>query len=83
MRQSNDSFNKINKKYNLGGFKEGSVRNYKSGWYRGIHCDSSWELAFVIYYLDHNINIERCTEKRIYILDNKEYKIYSFSRTDN
>lgn len=59
-----------------GGFREGSVKNYKSGWYKGIHCDSSWELAFVIYHLDHNINIERCKEKRKYILDNKELEYH-------
>ncbi len=78
-----ENFIEINKKYNLGGFKEGSVRNYKSGWYQGIHCDSSWELAFVIYYLDHNINIERCTEKRTYILDNKEYNYYPDFKIDD
>ena len=66
----------VNKKYNLGGFKEGSVRNYKSGWYHGIHCDSSWELAFVIYCEDHNFIIERYKEERFYILDNIKYKYY-------
>lgn len=32
------------------------------GWYRGYWCDSSWELAFLIYCLDHNIEIVRNTE---------------------
>lgn len=59
-----------------GGFREGSVKNYKSGWYHGIHCDSSWELAFVIYNIEHNNIIERCTEKRKYILNNKEFNYY-------
>ena len=31
----------------------------KSGWYKNIWCDSSWELAFVIYCLDHGKQIER------------------------
>ena len=66
----------INKKYRLGGFKESSVKNYKSGWYHGIHCDSSWELAFIIYNEEHNIKVERCKEVRSYILENKEYKYY-------
>ena len=70
------SFIDINKKYNLGGFKEGSVKNYKSGWYQGIHCDSSWELAFVIYCKEHNINVQRCKEIRYYILDNKKYEYH-------
>lgn len=32
----------------------------KIGYYKGIKCDSRYELAFVIYCLDHNINIKRC-----------------------
>ena len=67
---------KINKKYNLGGFKEGSVKNYKSGWYHGIHCDSSWELAFIIYHEEHGNKIERYKEIRHYILENKEYEYH-------
>lgn len=39
----------------------------KKGIYKGIRCDSTWELAYLIYHLDHNIKIERCTEKRQYI----------------
>lgn len=70
------NFQKINKKYNLGGFKEGSVKNYKSGWYHGIHCDSSWELAFIIYNEEHGNKIHRCTEVRKYILENKEYEYH-------
>lgn len=48
----------------------------KSGWYKGIHCDSSWELAFVIYHLEHNLYIERCKESRLYIYKGKTYKYY-------
>lgn len=32
---------------------------YKNGWYKGYQCDSSWQLAFVIYNLQHNIKFER------------------------
>jgi hypothetical protein len=65
----NKYLSKINKEIGSGGFREGSVKNYKSGWYKGIHCDSSWELAFVIYHIDNNIDIKRCTEVRTYILN--------------
>ena len=34
---------------------------YKYGTYHGIHCDSSWELAFVIYLIDNGVNFERNT----------------------
>ena len=34
----------------------------KRGWYRGIWCDSSWELAFLMYCLDHGKEIVRSTQ---------------------
>ena len=44
-----------------GGCREGSGRS-KTGWYRGYYCGSSWELAWVIYHIDHEIEFERNTE---------------------
>lgn len=41
-----------------GGLRRGSGRG-KSGWYKGFWCDSSYELAWVIYQLDHNRPFER------------------------
>jgi hypothetical protein len=41
----------------------------KKGWYKGFFCDSSWELAYVIYCLDKGINIQRNTEKLTYMFD--------------
>ena len=41
-----------------GGLRKGSGRG-KKGWYKGHWCDSSWELAWVIYNIDHNIKFER------------------------
>ena len=32
---------------------------FKYGWYKNIWCDSSWELAYLLYCLDHNINLQR------------------------
>lgn len=40
--------------------------NGKKGWYKGIFCDSAWELAFVVYYMENGFNIRRCTECRQY-----------------
>jgi hypothetical protein len=53
------------KKKKLGGYVEGSGRG-KKGWYKGFFCDSSWELAYVIFCLDHSIKIERNSERRTY-----------------
>lgn len=41
----------------------------KKGKYKGYHCDSSYELAFLIYNLDHGIPIERCSEFLSYTVD--------------
>ena len=48
-----------------GGYRQGSGRG-KKGWYKGFFCDSSYELAYLIYCLDHNIDIKRNTEQRKY-----------------
>lgn len=45
----------------------------KYGTYKGIHCDSSWELAFVIYCLEHNTTIDRNTDGFPYIYDNETH----------
>lgn len=60
----------IAKERKLGGYIQGSGRG-KKGWYKGFFCDSSWELAYVIYCLDHSINIVRNKEKRQYVWEGK------------
>ena len=69
-------------KAGTGGYKPGSGRG-KQGWYKGIHCDSSWELAYLVYHLDHNLYIERCKEKRQYVWNNKQHTYYPDFITDN
>lgn len=71
---SKECFTKQNSKN--GGFKEGSVKNHKYGHYRGIQCDSSWELAFLVYHLDNNIEIKRNKDGFKYIFDDKEHTYY-------
>lgn len=61
---------KVNKR--SGGYREGSGRG-KKGWYKGYFCDSSWELAFVIYNLEHGIQFERNKKRFTYTFNNKEY----------
>lgn len=53
---------------NDGGYRTGSSRG-KCGWYNGIYCDSTYELAFLIYCLDHKIQIKRCKETFEYELN--------------
>ncbi len=43
--------------------KYGNGYNHaKRGWYKGYWCDSSWELAWVMYQLDHNVSFTRNTQ---------------------
>jgi hypothetical protein len=44
-----------------GGMRIGAGRA-KSGWYKGIFCNSSYELAWVIYSLDNNVKFKRNTK---------------------
>lgn len=58
-----------------GGYRTGSGRG-KKGWYQGFFCDSSWELAFVIFNIDQGVNIVRSKEVRTYTFDGKTKRYY-------
>jgi len=60
---------------NSGGVRQGSSRG-KRGWYKGYWCDSSYELAWVIFQLEHNNIFKRNTEGFDYIFENKSKKYY-------
>ena len=47
--------------------------NSKQGWYKGIHCDSTWELAFLVYHIENNLFIKRCDKQFKYIFNNEEH----------
>lgn len=68
------SYNKNTNKV-VGGYRKGSGRG-KSGWYNGYWCDSSYELAFVIYNIEHNIIFERNKNGFKYIWNEKEHTYY-------
>ena len=59
-------------KKRIGGYRKGSGRG-KKGRYKGIWCDSSWESAWVIYHLEHNIKFKRNWQKFEYVYENKTY----------
>jgi hypothetical protein len=58
-----------------GGFKRGGGRG-TYGWYKGYWCDSSWELAWVIYNLEHDIKFERNTQGFEYEFECQRFKYY-------
>lgn len=41
------------------GYHKTIYSQYKFGTYKGFECDSSWELAFLVYCLDNDLSIER------------------------
>ena len=71
---------KRNKK--SGGYRPGSGRG-KKGWYKGIFCDSQYELGYLIYCIDHNILIKRNTVFYPYIYNGKEHKYLPDFIVDN
>lgn len=58
-----------------GGYRKGSGRG-KSGWYKGYWCDSSYELAYVIFNIDHQIIFQRNNEFFNYQFENQSFKYY-------
>jgi hypothetical protein len=58
-----------------GGYREKGGRG-KQGWYKGYYCNSSWELAWVIYQLDRGLQFKRNTQGFEYEFENRKYKFY-------
>lgn len=48
-------------------------RSIKSGYYKDIWCDSGWELAWILYNENHNIQFERNYDKFLYTYKNKKH----------
>lgn len=72
------------KKHGFGGYQPNSIKKHHHGKYCGIRCDSSWELAFLVYYKEHDLYIDRCAEYRTYIgTDNKQHKYFPDFITDD
>ena len=56
--------------------------NRKWGFYHGVKCDSSWELAFLLYCLDHKISIKRNKKYFLYLFKGIKHKYYPDSIVD-
>jgi hypothetical protein len=54
----------------IGGYRKNAGRG-KRGYYKGIYCMSSWELAWVVYQLEHGKIVEQCKEKFEYVMNGK------------
>lgn len=73
-KETRAKISKTMKEKDLGGLRNGSGRG-KKGWYKGYYCDSTWELAYVIYNLEHGILFSRNTKSFNYVFncENKKY----------
>lgn len=61
------------KRRGLGGYIPGAGKGHR-GRYKGYWCDSSFELAFVIYNIEHNISFERNLDRFEYEYEGKKHK---------
>lgn len=68
---SKQTIQKMKNNPNCGGLRPNSGIG-KNGWYKNIFCRSTWELVYVIYNLDHNIQFKPC--KRVYEYEYKGEK---------
>jgi len=59
----------------LGGMREGSGRA-KTGFYKGIYCGSTYELAFLVYNVDNGSPIQRCRKSFLYKWNDNTYRYY-------
>lgn len=58
-----------------GGLRIGSGHG-KMGWYKGVYCRSSWELAWLIYQLEHGQKVEPCKEFFEYRFNGGTHRYY-------
>ena len=65
-----------NPDHSSGGFREGTAQWCKYGFYKNIKCDSSWELAFLVYCIDAGFDIKRNKIGFDCFYDNKKHKYY-------
>ena len=65
-------------KFERGEITYSNVRlNYKYGTYKGISCDSSWELAYILYLFDNNIKFERNrTQSFEYVYNGETHRFF-------
>ena len=70
-----DKEGRYRKKTQTGGYRRGSSRG-KCGWYKGIWCDSSYELAWVVHCLETGVAFKRSLQGFPYTFRGKARKYY-------
>ena len=60
----------------FGGNNGETYKKSKRGWYRGIYCGSSWELAFVLWKTYNGFNVQRSNKVLPYEYNGKTLNYY-------
>lgn len=75
--ESKKKLSKAAKARNAGGYDVGKFGGTgKRGYYKGFYCMSTWELAWVVYQLEHGKKVEQCKEHFEYVM-NEEVHYYT------
>lgn len=74
-KHSEETKKKWKENPNMGGLRQGSGKGIK-GWYRGFYCRSTWELAWLVYQLEHKIKVDKCNESFDYFFEEQIHKYY-------
>ena len=72
---SNKTKENWKKNPNMGGLREGSGRGIK-GWYKQFYCRSTWELAWLVYNIEHGVVVKQCHESFEYLFEEEKHKYY-------
>lgn len=72
---SPETIKKMKENKNCGGLRIGSGRG-KMGYYNGYYCRSSWELAWVVYQIEHGVIPEQCNECFEYVMNGETHNYY-------
>lgn len=59
-----------------GNLNQKGFKSHFQGNYKGYHCDSTWELAFIVYHLENEIPFKRNTDHFPYIHEGQEHNYF-------
>ena len=59
-----------------GNLNQKGFKSHFQGNYKGYHCDSTWELAFIVYHLENELPFKRNTEHFPYIYEGQEHNYF-------
>ncbi len=74
-KHSEETRKKWKENPNMGGLRHGSGRG-KKGWYKGFYCRSTWELAWLVYQIEHNIKVDHCYDTFEYCFEGEKHRYY-------